>query len=666
MKKLLLKILTLCLTLCCALCVFTACGENGQVENTDNADSENYTVYVLCSSDLTTVDESHTFSMDSKGNWRNSEGEKGVYEIIENQGYQFKKDGETEIYCIGAIQDGYLGLSYLNGEYKVYKLKTAVTPSGGTSGGNSQKDNKYYYINEQFEFEKDKYFTINKNGTWSNSDNESGTYTTEQDGFVIYYFTLKDDEEFSFVGTIENDYLILVYGEDANKIEYYAKDTVNPSGADSAVPEAKKVKVTYNANGGQINGNNTYEERVVVGSKLTAPNNPVRIGYTFSGWAFDKKGDKKCVFENEIISADTVLYATWTEEKAVILSVENATISDRTVTVVVENDITSLIFSDKVTVSSDCSWKMYLSDGHTEVPTKLANNLQTGKNVYYIVVTSNDGLNSHTYTLNICRVYSVAVSYYVKNTMVCATTFQMYKENSLDYVPSVNGYNFNGWRDKDGNAIAGNKLVLDENNYLVAFYADITPINYNIEYELNGGTNNADNPNKYNIESQTITLRTPTKTGYTFDGWFTTADFAGKTTQITSGSYGDKKFYAKWTLTVYDIEYHLNGGVNVAGNPDTYTIEDEDIAFIEPTKTGYNFAGWFTDENFNNLTTGINHGSYGKVDVYAKWTFNTLTTNTNDSNAGSYTVYTERKITASESVTITATTNSGYTWLGWS
>jgi hypothetical protein len=42
---------------------------------------------------------------------------------------------------------------------------------------------------------------------------------------------------------------------------------------------------------------------------------------------------------------------------------------------------------------------------------------------------------------------------------------------------------------------------------------------YTIEYNLNGGTNNPNNPGTYTIESDIITLQNPTRTGYIFDGW---------------------------------------------------------------------------------------------------------------------------------------------------
>ena len=76
-----------------------------------------------------------------------------------------------------------------------------------------------------------------------------------------------------------------------------------------------------------------------------------------------------------------------------------------------------------------------------------------------------------------------------------------------------------------------------------------TPLNYTITYNLNGGTNHASNPTTYNIESATITLQAPTKTGYSFGGWFDNEDCTGDAvTTIATGSYGNVTLYAKWLV----------------------------------------------------------------------------------------------------------------------
>ncbi len=87
---------------------------------------------------------------------------------------------------------------------------------------------------------------------------------------------------------------------------------------------------------------------------------------------------------------------------------------------------------------------------------------------------------------------------------------------------------------------------------------------------------------------------------------------AGDTTAIT--------LYAIWEkASEYKITYKLNKGKNNTANPKTYTSEDE-IKFKKPTRSGYNFVGWYTDSKYKNQISVIEKGSEGSLTLYAKWT----------------------------------------------
>ena len=80
----------------------------------------------------------------------------------------------------------------------------------------------------------------------------------------------------------------------------------------------------------------------------------------------------------------------------------------------------------------------------------------------------------------------------------------------------------------------------------VYFIAQINPIEYQITYELNGWVNNLNNVTWYTIEDE-ITFENPTKDWYSFDGWFTDAQFTTWITNITVWTTWDITLYAKWT-----------------------------------------------------------------------------------------------------------------------
>lgn len=69
---------------------------------------------------------------------------------------------------------------------------------------------------------------------------------------------------------------------------------------------------------------------------------------------------------------------------------------------------------------------------------------------------------------------------------------------------------------------------------------------YTITYQLDGGKNAKGNPAEYTIETSDIRLKDPVKTGYTFEGWYTDAQYTQKVSVISKGSIGDVTFYAKW------------------------------------------------------------------------------------------------------------------------
>ncbi len=233
------------------------------------------------------------------------------------------------------------------------------------------------------------------------------------------------------------------------------------------------------------------------------------------------------------------------------------------------------------------------------------------------------------------------------------------------------GYTFDGWNtEKDGTGIhyldmqEGSRLTTKQNDNVV-LYAQWIPNNYIIKYNLDGGTNNQSNPSTYQMISDTITLKNPTRKGYTFNGWYSDSAYETKVTQIPKGSTGNKTLYAKWTMNKYTIQYNLNGGTNNQSNPTSYNVIINTITLKNPTRKGYTFNGWYSDSAYKTKVTQIPKGSTENKTLYAKWTMNKYTiqynlnggTN-NQSNPTSYNVITN-------TITLKNPTRKGYTFNGW-
>ena len=186
-------------------------------------------------------------------------------------------------------------------------------------------------------------------------------------------------------------------------------------------------------------------------------------------------------------------------------------------------------------------------------------------------------------------------------------------------------------------------------------------IEYTIITLLEGGNAGSSQVYFYTVE-QTVTLPTPTRTGYTFIGW--TGE--GITTPqpnvtIPKGSTGDKRYIENWELTEYNITMDLNGG---SGQEKVvYTMTDEDFELPTPTRHGYEFVGW-TGEGITTPQTSviIPKGSTGNKAYTANWQVIEYTI-TLDTNGGP--VVSPIKYTVEDSFTLPYPLRPGYEFAGW-
>ena len=186
-------------------------------------------------------------------------------------------------------------------------------------------------------------------------------------------------------------------------------------------------------------------------------------------------------------------------------------------------------------------------------------------------------------------------------------------------------------------------------------------IEYTIITLLEGGNAGSSQVYFYTVE-QTVTLPTPTRTGYTFLGW--TGE--GITTPqpnvtIPKGSTGDKTYIENWELTEYNITMDLNGG---SGQEKVvYTMTDEDFELPTPTCNGYEFVGW-TGEGITTPQTQviIPTGSTGNKAYTANWKAIEYTI-TLDTNGGP--VVSPIKYTVEDSFTLPYPLRPGYEFAGW-
>lgn len=183
--------------------------------------------------------------------------------------------------------------------------------------------------------------------------------------------------------------------------------------------------------------------------------------------------------------------------------------------------------------------------------------------------------------------------------------------------PEKDGYDFIGWEDENGDEF-------DPETTPVVDDVKITPVYRIIHYAItyNGLTDEekeeANNPTSYTIE-ESISINDPAKEGNVFTGWSGT-DLSGennKNISIPQGSTGDREYTAHFSVNTYTIILDLDGG---EGTTEITREYGEPIGEIpEPTKDGYDFDGWYTEEDGAGDEVTEDTPVTGEMEIHANW-----------------------------------------------
>ncbi|MDR2963924.1 MAG: InlB B-repeat-containing protein [Bacteroidales bacterium] len=252
--------------------------------------------------------------------------------------------------------------------------------------------------------------------------------------------------------------------------------------------------------------------------------------------------------------------------------------------------------------------------------------------------------------------------------------YQSKNDGDFDFVATITPYNatrtypFNNLAPdtKYVTRIYTIKNDIVSNTYLTN--TTTTPKQYTITYNGVNPSEVAGFAEKFTAVTPTIALQNPADRAEdtTFVGWFTNSDFENATqiTQIELGTAQNIELYAQWSKPQsFAINYHNAEGVT-HGNPTEYQVYSE-VTLSDPSREGYTFDGWYSEEECQTAFTGINKHTYGTVNVWAKWNEITYTVTYHNieraehANADTYTVVTP--ITLQNPTT----DRTGYTFGGW-
>lgn len=175
------------------------------------------------------------------------------------------------------------------------------------------------------------------------------------------------------------------------------------------------------------------------------------------------------------------------------------------------------------------------------------------------------------------------------------------KDGKLESLPTptYDGYTFLGWyTQKDGGEKVITDTVFTENTTIYAHWQKQAAQEYTVTFNANGGTINSGVIISYTYGVGATLPTDVTREGYTFAGWYASADFSGHAVKaISAEDTGNKTYWAKWTANAYQVTLHTNDGTIAEGQNVTsyiYGVGAKLPTENEITKTGYIFMAGIT------------------------------------------------------------------------
>lgn len=171
---------------------------------------------------------------------------------------------------------------------------------------------------------------------------------------------------------------------------------------------------------------------------------------------------------------------------------------------------------------------------------------------------------------------------------------------------------------------------------------------YTVSYNANGGSNAPSSQTKTHGTALTLSTAVPTRTGYAFVGWATSATATAATYAPGASYTTDAKLtlYAVWTLNKYEIAYNANGGTNAPATQNKaygtnltlstgvpakyYTVTfnaNGGTVDVSSRQVASDFLGWATSASASSPTyqPGGTFTTNANTTLYAVWKNPTLT-----------------------------------------
>ena len=177
------------------------------------------------------------------------------------------------------------------------------------------------------------------------------------------------------------------------------------------------------------------------------------------------------------------------------------------------------------------------------------------------------------------------------------------------------------WLGSDGKLYApGNNVPAD----VTALTVQWTAPTYTVTLHANGGSVSPTSVTT-GADGKLASLPTPTRSSYSFNGWYTEKNGGTKVTTDTV-FHAKTTVYAHWTytgggyyyppVTYYTLRFETGGGSDISSVQGTYNAYIDLTQYV-PTWRGHTFTGWYSERSLTNKVSGV----YLTKDmtVYAGW-----------------------------------------------
>jgi len=427
-----------------------------------------------------------------------------------------------------------------------------------------------------------------------------------------------------------------------------------------AIWSANGLTVTYDSKGGSAVSNGSVNSGASIS---TGPITPTKAGYTFTGWSATDGGSVVTFPYAHGQTASFTLYAIW---------------SANALTVTYNSQSGSAVASGTINTGASIATA-------PTAPTRAGYVLIGWSTTSTGLLVTFPYVHGQTANFTLYAIWSANANIVVFNANTGAGT--MADQSIVTAVATAltsntftkTGYTFAGWN-TNADGTTGTSYTNTQSVTLTAgmtVYAKWTINVYAITFDTNGGSGTMGTQSMTHGVATSLNASLYSRANYVFYRWATVPDGTGTTynnlAQVTLTA--TTTLYAQWTPNTYVVTYNYD---NATGGTSTttssFTTAGTAIVLPTPTRTGYTFAGWFSDAALTNSigAAAANYSPSGNtlsLNTYAKWTAinYTFTYDTNSSDLGTVPTETSKQIT--QTVTVKANTGSlvraGYTFSGW-